>query len=102
MNAKMMHLTLLLAALSLLSCKDKNQPTVDPQPTPKEYLPVRGYITARYHDWVWENGEQPQLEVYVINPNSYDTVVPLKLTINTCNVFKTELVDSRMKTRCAC
>lgn len=71
----------------------QKQDTVPPTPV-RDYTPVRGYITKGYHDLVWENGEQPKLEVYVVNPNPYDTVVPLKLTINTCNVLKTEMVDT--------
>lgn len=78
------------------ACKPHVEPSPadDPTPQPQEYSPVRGYITTGYHDLVWENGEQPKLEVYVVNPNPYDTIVPLKLTIKTCDVSKATLIDT--------
>ncbi|MCQ2313139.1 MAG: acetylxylan esterase [Paludibacteraceae bacterium] len=89
------HLLLLVLALVLTSCKEPvGLNTDEPTPQSQDYIAVRGYITAKYHDWVWENGEQPNLEVYVVNPNSYDTIVPLKLTIKTCDVSNATLIDT--------
>lgn len=95
---KFLFLFVLLTS-SLFACKPVSEPNAEdePAPQPQDSMAVRGYITAKYHDWVWENGEQPSLEVYVVNPNKFDMVVPLKLTINTCNVLKTELVDTVTK-----
>lgn len=99
MNTNVIYLALLFVACNLFACKDNNQPAIDPQPqpqpdpTPRVYTPCRGYITSQYHDFVWED-EQPSLEVYVVNPNSFDTILPLKLTIQSCNVRKTEIIDT--------
>jgi len=95
MKSIMTYLLTFLLAFNLIACKDKNQPQPDPtpEPQPKEYTQVRGYITSQYHDFVWEN-EQPSLQVYVVNPNPYDTVVPLKMTISSCNVLKKEIIDT--------
>ena len=92
-------LLFVLLTSGLFACKPVSEPNAEdePAPQPQDSMAVRGYITAKYHDWVWENGEQPSLEVYVVNPNKFDMVVPLKLTINTCNVLKTELVDTVTK-----
>jgi len=100
-----------ILALNILGCK-KESPVVDPKPSTEDttktdttkqdtvpakpsrpYTQCRGYITSQYHDFVWE-GKKPTLEVYVVNPNSYDTIVPLKMTIQTCNVNKKEIVDT--------
>jgi len=106
MNSKMTFFLTLLLAFNLLACNDKQpvqdpepkkEDTVpvkpDPKPEPREYTQCRGYITPRYHEWVWYN-ETPSLQVYVVNPNPYDTVVPLRMTIKSCVVTKTILVDT--------
>lgn len=103
MKNKMNYLCIILLAMGMLCCHE-NQPegpkedpnkedTIPtPQPEPREYIQCRGYITPRYHNWVWEN-ETPSFEVYVVNPNPYDTVVPLKLTIHLCDA-STILADT--------
>lgn len=95
MKTSLIYFVLGLCISTFSACKPHVEPCQeDSNPQPKEYSPVRGYLTSGYHDFVWENGEQPKLEVYVVNPNPYDTVVPLKLTIKTCDVSKATLIDT--------
>lgn len=99
----MIYLLSILLAFNVFSCKEnipqpeepEKKDTVQPAPTPepRAYTQCRGYITPRYHEWVWYN-EQPSLEVYVVNPNPYDTIVPLKMTIMSCVVTKNILIDT--------
>jgi len=105
MKNKMIYLLSILLALNVFSCKenapepvepekkDTVQPTPTPKPEPRAYTQCRGYITPKYHNWIWEE-ETPSLEVIVVNPNPYDTVVPLMMTIKSCVVTKTILIDT--------
>ncbi|MCQ2342875.1 MAG: acetylxylan esterase [Paludibacteraceae bacterium] len=99
MKKTMLDLFVILLSLSLMSCKDKNQPSSpqdDPVP-PREYKECTGTVTSRYHDFVWED-EQPSIEVNVTNPNPYDTTVAVKLYIYSGNVYKIEVVDTITRT----